>query len=237
MRRDLFILSFFLGSIAAGCVTEPVTGRRQLSLVSEEQLMRQSERSFRQVVERSAAVTDPAVTGWFQEVAGRVACASREFMAERGLEAESRGYEWEFVLLKDDKTANAFAMPGGKVVAYSGILVPADTPGLLAAVLSHEAAHDIARHAAERASHLLLAQLGETTLSIALQQSPRQHPRTRPNFHQSFSILYPNRLGNALHHPRRRQKVLPQALFCLNSFIKQGLTTSRPKRPFGAAHA
>ena len=107
-----------------------------------------------------------------RRVGGRIAQATEEFFRESGMADEIKNYQWEFNLIEDDKTVNAWCMPGGKVAVYTGILpVTQDETGL-AVVMGHEIAHAIAKHGNERMSQGLLVQLGGMGLSAALGSNP-----------------------------------------------------------------
>ena len=93
-------------------------------------------------------------------------------MRENGMEKEIETYHWEFNLIEDDKTINAFCMPGGKIAVYTGILPVTQDENGLAVVLGHEVAHALANHGGERMSQMMLAQLGATSLSVALSSQP-----------------------------------------------------------------
>jgi predicted Zn-dependent protease len=164
-------LLFCLLIALQGCDTVPVTGRRQLSLVSEHELLSRGEQNFRQILAQSTVSRDLARTAQLNEVGMRVAKAAQEFMEEQGEQSRAGDYRWEFALIEDEGTQDSFALPGGKVITYTGMLKAADTPGRLAAVIAHDAAHSIANHAGERLSQLLLVNIGETTVSAAMQQS------------------------------------------------------------------
>lgn len=140
-----------------GCATAPYTGRRQLLLVSENQELTLGYQAFREIRQRYPISRDPELTALVQRVGNRIAAA-----------ANRPDYRWEFVLFQDDKQVNAFCLPGGKVGVFTGILKYTQDEAGLATVISHEAAHAILRHAGERMSQSLLAQLGSAGLGIAL---------------------------------------------------------------------
>jgi len=125
-----------------------------------------------------------------KRVGERIARAAEEFMRESGREADIQGYEWEFNLIDDPKTVNAWCMPGGKVAVYTGILPIAKDETGLAVIIGHEVAHAIAKHGNERMSQAMLVQLGGIGLSIALAQnrrpldgSFRKHTVSQPRSH------------------------------------------------------
>ncbi|MEX2147158.1 MAG: M48 family metallopeptidase [Candidatus Rokuibacteriota bacterium] len=146
-----------------GCQTVPITGRSQLLLLPEGSELQMGLSSYEQILKKSRVATDPQVNEQVVRVGRRIA------------EATGRtDYAWEFTVL-EDKQANAFCLPGGKVAVYTGLLpVTRDDAGL-AAVLGHEVAHAIARHGGERVSQTLLLQTGLAATQVALS---RNDPRT-----------------------------------------------------------
>ncbi len=165
----LLMLLFFLVS----CTTVPVTGRRQLSLVPSDQLMSVSNDSYRQFLQQNEVVRGTREARTVKQVGQRIARAVERYMQQTGQEELIAGYEWEFNLVQDSNI-NAFAMPGGKVVVFSGMLPVAENEAGLATVMGHEVAHVIARHGNERMSQQMVAQLGTQALGVALQNRPAQ---------------------------------------------------------------
>lgn len=156
-----------LAALVAACSTVPLTGRSQLSLVSDSAINQLSFDSYKQVLSESKLSDDAAVVARVRGVGDRIARASERFLRERG--ASTEGFAWEFNVIQDDEMVNAWAMPGGKVAVYTGILPLAPTDDDLAVVMGHEVAHVLARHGNERMSQALAVQMGGTTLSYALQ--------------------------------------------------------------------
>jgi metalloendopeptidase OMA1, mitochondrial len=141
---------------AAACQTVPVTGRSQLILLPEGSELQMGLTSFEQIIKKSKVATDPGVNEQVTRVGRRIA------------EATGRtDYAWEFKVL-EDKQANAFCLPGGKVAVYTGLLPITKDDAGLAAVLGHEVAHAIARHGGERVSQTLLVQTGLAATQVAL---------------------------------------------------------------------
>jgi predicted Zn-dependent protease len=165
-----------LVALAAGCATVPITGRTQLSLVPQSDLIAMAEEDYVAFVAESEVSQDPDATAKVTDVGSRVSGAANGFMREHGMEYELSQYDWQFTLIEDDETANAFCMPGGKIVVYSGLMPVAETEEGLAVVVAHEVAHALANHGGERMSQLLLAQLGGMALSRALEEK-RQETR------------------------------------------------------------
>jgi metalloendopeptidase OMA1, mitochondrial len=148
LRRLLLVLA-----IVAGCAKTPFTNRSQLILVSPDEEMKLGAQAFKQVLAKERVVKDGTVTRSVLEVGQRLARA-----------ANRPEFKWEFAVLEDRKQANAFALPGGKVAVYTGILPVAQTTNGLAVVLGHEIAHVLARHGAERMSQGLVTQAGGSLL-------------------------------------------------------------------------
>ncbi|HEY3065292.1 MAG TPA: M48 family metallopeptidase [Methylomirabilota bacterium] len=144
--------------VAVACQTVPITGRHQVMLVQEGDEMKMGLDAYQEVLKKSRVSNDPAINQQVTRVGRRIAAAT-----------ERTDYQWEFKVL-EDKQANAFCLPGGKVAVYTGILpITRDDAGL-AAVLGHEAAHAIARHGGERMSQELLVQTGLQATQVALAQ-------------------------------------------------------------------
>lgn len=166
---SLIVITFLIG-----CSTVPITGRRQLSFVPQNQLIASSNDSYHQLLSESKISEDKEKTQMVVNVGKRIASSAEQFMRENKMEKEIQNYHWEFKLIQDDKTVNAFCMPGGKIAVYTGMLPITQDENGLAVVLGHEVAHALANHGGERMSQLLLAQMGATTLSAALSQQPQQ---------------------------------------------------------------
>jgi predicted Zn-dependent protease len=140
----------------AACQTVPITGRSQLLLLSEADEVRMGLQSYQEVLRKAKLSTDPALN----EKVGRVGTRIAEATGRKDL-------QWEFKVIEGQQV-NAFALPGGKVAVYTGILpITRDDAGL-AAVLGHEVAHAIARHGAERLSQDMLVQVGLAATMTAL---------------------------------------------------------------------
>lgn len=155
-----------------GCSTVPITGRKQLSFIPQGELMALSDQSYKEVLSKS---TISSGTPWNQKVAEvgqKIAGSAEIFMRENGMEKDLANYKWEFNLIQDDKTVNAFCMPGGKIVVYTGILPVVKDENGLATVMSHEVAHAIANHGGERMSQELVIQAGGMGLAQITKTKP-----------------------------------------------------------------
>ena len=165
-------LSFCTALLIVSCASAPVTERKGLRLVPDSELTALSFQEYNKVLKSSKLSTDMAKVGMVRRVGQRIAAASEELLEETGRGNDIRSYKWEFNLIEDDKTVNAWCMPGGKVAVYTGLLSITQDENGLAVVMGHEVAHAIAKHGNERMSQALLAQFGAIGLSLALARSP-----------------------------------------------------------------
>ncbi len=151
----------------SGCGSVPVTGRKQMLLVSDSEVLTSSLQEYGEFMKTAPKSTNKAGTALVQKVGQNIANAVETYMKANGLESTLANYAWEFNLVKSDEV-NAFCMPGGKIVVYEGILpVTQDETGL-AVVLGHEVAHAVAKHANERMSQQVAAQYGSAGLGMVL---------------------------------------------------------------------
>jgi predicted Zn-dependent protease len=151
----------------SSCSTVALTGRKQLMLVSDSEVMSLSNESYTKYMASAKASTDQANTAMVERVGKRIASAVESYLTANGMSSELKNYAWEFHLVQD-KSANAFCMPGGKIVVYDGLLPYTQTEDALAIVLGHEVAHAVAKHSAERMSQQLVAQYGGQALGLLL---------------------------------------------------------------------
>jgi len=174
MKRNRSLLIGILLSFLflSACATVPLTERKALHLVSDSELAALSLQQYQKVLHESKLSNDQARVHMVRSVGSGIARATEDLLRERGLESETKGYKWEFNLIEDDKTVNAWCMPGGKVAVYTGLLPVAQNETGLAVVMGHEIAHAIAKHGNERMSQGLLQQMGGVALSVALSTNP-----------------------------------------------------------------
>ena len=155
------------------CSLVPLTGRRQLSLVSDADMQSASFVQYDQFLKDSKLSTNTAQTNMVKGVGRRIQNAVTTYFAGNNMSQDLNGFAWEFNLI-ESKEVNAWCMPGGKVVVYTGILPVTQNETGLAVVMGHEIAHAVAKHSNERMSQALLAQLGGLTLAAALREKPQQ---------------------------------------------------------------
>lgn len=170
MKKHLLFLA--IGTLAVACATVAVTGRKQLSLVSNAEIIPMSNQQYQEVLKKGPISKDQEQTALIKKIGANIQRAVEQYMADRGASAELQGFAWEFNLIDDPKTVNAWCMPGGKVAFYTGILPVCKDEEGIAVVMGHEVAHAIANHGRERMSQGLVQQFGLSTVGAAMGQNP-----------------------------------------------------------------
>lgn len=176
MKKFLLALSFAGASVVCleSCYKNPVTGRSSVNIVDEGQMRSLATQQYAAFLSANPPVgSGSRDVDMVQRVGSRLATATQTYLAQKGQSSLIAGYEWQFNLVNNNE-ANAWCMPGGKVVVYSGIMPLVQNETGLATVLGHEIAHAISRHGNERMSQQLLAQAGGAALSVALANQPGQ---------------------------------------------------------------
>lgn len=155
----LTLIMFVTALLLQSCGSVPFTGRRQLQLVSDEEVIALSLQQYQEFMRSAPVEKGTNNAQMVSRIGSRIAEAVKTFYTNNGLSAELSNYAWEFSLVKEN-SVNAFAMPGGKVVIYTGLLPVTQTEDALAVVVGHEIAHVIARHSSERMSQQVALQYG-----------------------------------------------------------------------------
>lgn len=171
MKKIRIFLMSALVAVLASCGTSstvPITGRKQNILVSDEQVLSLSNQQYQEYMKSAKASTNATNTAMVKRVGQNIANAVVSYLQQNGLAAEVSNYKWEFNLVQD-KSVNAFCMPGGKIVVYEGLLPVTQDESSLAIVVGHEVAHAVAKHSAERLSNELRKQYGSQILGAVLQ--------------------------------------------------------------------
>lgn len=194
---SLLIVSF----VIASCTKVPVTGRKQLSFLPESQLTSMSLGAYQDFMSKATVVnsTNNADAQVVKKTGQRIAGAVEAYLRQNGYASRVKDFKWEFNLVQEN-VANAWAMPGGKVAIYTGILPIAKTEAGLAVVMGHEVAHAVARHGNERMSLGLIQQLGGMSLALALRNKPAQ---TQGMFNQAYALG--SQLGGMLPFSRKHE--------------------------------
>ena len=167
--KKLILLCLILAGIYS-CGSVPITGRQQLNLVSDAEVLSLSLQEYNDYIKTAKKSTDASATALVSTVGRKIADAVAAYFKVTGQESLLSDYSWEFNLI-DDPQVNAFCMPGGKIVVYTGILPITQNETGLAVVVGHEVAHAIAKHANERMSQQVLAEYGAAGLGAVLSKS------------------------------------------------------------------
>lgn len=172
--------------LMAGCALNLVTGRKQLSLVPESELQLMATSQYNTFLTEHKVLNSGSNSSaaMVDRVGERIAHAITLYYDSKGKSSVLEGYKWEFNTI-DSKEVNAWCMPGGKVVVYTGLLPVTLNETGLAIVMGHEIAHSIAKHGNERMSQAMVQQMGGVALQVALSQKPQQ---TQDLFLMSYGI-------------------------------------------------
>ncbi|SDX81871.1 Peptidase family M48 [Lutibacter oricola] len=166
------------------CSTVPITGRKRINLVSDAQILPSSFAQYSTFLKENKISTDARKTNEIQSVGIRISKAVDKFMRANNMVSEANNYRWEFNLINDN-TVNAWCMPGGKVVFYTGILpICANTDGI-AAVMGHEVAHAFAKHGQERMTSAYAQQLGGVAVAVG---TANKDPKARELWNMAYGV-------------------------------------------------
>ena len=182
LRKILFLI--LAGFVAYACAKVPMTGRTQLALIGNSELLPMAFDQYNEVLKTGKIVTNTPDGQMVVRVGKRIADAVELYMKENGLEKELQGFNWEFNLIQDD-IVNAWCMPGGKVAFYTGIIPVCKDETGIAVVMGHEIAHALANHGRERMSNGLLFNGLLGGVQAAMGQNPTL---TQSIFLQAFGV-------------------------------------------------
>lgn len=157
MKKGLYLIGIVI--LFWGCSRNSITGRNQLSLLPESELRTMAVTEYQQFLTQNKVVSASASKDaeMVKRVGQRLVNAINSYYATKGLSKELEGYKWEYNLV-DSKDVNAWCMPGGKIVVYTGLLPVTQNEAALAVVLGHEITHAVAHHGSERMSQQLVSQ-------------------------------------------------------------------------------
>ena len=171
-RRD-FIKKFSCACCApfflSSCTEVAITNRKQLSFVSEESINKQAKQAYDSIKKTENIIKSGSQVRMLNEVGKKVTTSVESYFNEMGQFETLNNYDWEYILIDDPDTLNAWCMPGGKIAFYTGILDITENEDGMASVMGHEIAHAVAKHSLERASQSLALKVGTTILDIALE--------------------------------------------------------------------
>jgi predicted Zn-dependent protease len=184
MKKLIYILLAI--ALLGSCALNTVTGRKQLNLVNESELQLMAVSQYNTFLTENKVLSPKtsASAAMVDRVGLRIANAVTKYYTSEGKGSVLEGYVWEFNTINSDEV-NAWCMPGGKVVVYTGLLPVTQSEAALAIVMGHEIAHSIAKHGNERMSQAMVQQMGGMALEVALAQKPDQ---TKNLFLMSYGI-------------------------------------------------
>ncbi len=173
MRIKYLLVASLISSLFISCHKNAVTGRTGLSLIAESELISMSMTEYDKFLKENKTLpaSDPRVE-MVRRLGTGIQKSVEKYYADKGLSKQLEGFAWEFNVV-EDPVVNAWCMPGGKVVVYTGILPVTQDEKSLAVVMGHEIAHAVAQHGNERMSQGVAAQLGGAVLSVALSTKPQ----------------------------------------------------------------
>ncbi|HPG11137.1 MAG TPA: M48 family metallopeptidase [Chitinophagaceae bacterium] len=173
IRRILFSLSFVF--LLISCSRNALTGKNQLTLLPETELQAMATQEYQSFLSTNkvVSVSNNRDAEMVKRVGDRIVKAVQSYYAEKGMTDKLAGFKWETNLV-EDKAVNAWCMPGGKIVVYTGILPITQNEAALAAVMGHEVSHALLQHGNQRMSQGLLQQLGGVALSVAVANKPAE---------------------------------------------------------------
>lgn len=203
MKRSPLLHTAILASMLAlplleGCYKNPVTGRSSLNLVDDGTINSLSAQQYTSFLAQNKPVGGKDAE-MVSRVGNKLAAAINAYFASKGQSKVLAGYKWEFNLV-NSKEANAWCMPGGKVVVYSGILPVTQTEAGLAVVMGHEIAHAVAKHGAERMSQGLVQQLGGVAVAVAVSNKPAE---TQALYNSAYGVA--SNVGGILPFSRKHE--------------------------------
>lgn len=182
MKTIQFKISIVTVLLLVSCSTNPFTGKKTLALVPNSQLFPTAFAQYDQFLGENKVITGTKQSEMITRVGQRIKVAAERWLTANGKQGYLKDYKWEYKLV-DDNTVNAWCMPGGKIVFYTGILPVAENEAAIAAIMGHEVAHALANHGQQRMSAGMLQQAGAVAGNIAIQD-----PKKAALFNQAYGI-------------------------------------------------
>ena len=171
INRRKFITLFSsscCGLILPSCATEPITKRRQLSIYPEGAINNSAAKAYENFKSKNKLIATGKQLNTIKEIGEKIESAVSSFFLNEDGKDPTSGFQWDYILVDNDKVKNAWCMPGGKIAVYTGILKITENDNALAAVMGHEIAHAVAKHSVERASQALTVNIGTQVADIFL---------------------------------------------------------------------
>jgi predicted Zn-dependent protease len=174
MKRFLASI-FVIAGFAVSCSKNALTGKNQFTLLPESELQAMATTQYVQFLSQNRVLSNTVNKDaeMVERVGKRITKAVEEYYAESGISDKLNGFKWEYNLV-DDKTVNAWCMPGGKIVVYTGLLPVSQNEAALAVIMGHEVSHALLQHGNQRMSTGIAQQLGGVALSVAVANKPAE---------------------------------------------------------------
>jgi len=221
MKKHLIL--FLLASVlVAACTKVAFTGRKQMKLLPESELIAMSLTEYNSFLGQNALSKNASQTAVVREVGQNIQKAAEQYYTKKGLSKQLAGFKWEFNLVENEQV-NAWCMPGGKVVVYTGILPVVQNSDAMAVLMGHEIAHALAFHGNERMSQLMAAQLGGIALDIATQDKPQE---TRQLLQLAYGVG--TQLGALLPFSRKHESEADEIGLYLAAMAGYDVTEAAP---------
>ena len=154
--------------ILPSCTTVPITEREQLSIIPEARINKKASAAYEVFRNKAKLINKGSQLKEIREIGKKMEIAVSTFFKNQGKEDPTKTFEWDYILVDNDKVVNAWCMPGGKIAVYTGLLKVTKNINALSVVMGHEIAHAVARHSVERMSHAMTINLGTTVADIFL---------------------------------------------------------------------
>lgn len=182
MKLKSLLAIFVVGLTVVACATNPFTGQKTLALVPNSQIFPTAFAQYNQFLGSNKVITGTSQAEMIKRIGQRIAVASERWLNANGHQGYLKDYKWEYNLV-DDKAVNAWCMPGGKIVFYTGILPVAQNETAIAAIMGHEVAHALANHGQQRMSAGMVQQLGAVAGNVVIKD-----PKTLNAFNQYYGV-------------------------------------------------
>ena len=154
--------------ILPSCSTVPITERKQLSIIPESRINRQAAAAYENFRTKAKIINNGNQLKEIKQIGKKMEIAVSAFFESQGKGDPTQNFEWDYILVDNDKVVNAWCMPGGKIAVYTGLLKVTKNIDALSIVMGHEIAHAVARHSVERMSHAMTINLGTTIADVFL---------------------------------------------------------------------
>ena len=176
------LVAFGAVALFLSCSTNPFTGKKTLALVPNSQIFPTAFAQYDEFLTENKVIKGTADANMVKNVGQKIAVAAERWLDANGYQGYLKDYKWEYTLV-DDKMVNAWCMPGGKIVVYSGILPVANGEAGLAAILGHEVSHALSNHGQQRMSAGMVQQIGAVAGNVVIKDQ-----QTLDIFNQAYGI-------------------------------------------------